>query len=59
MKKYAIVEKSFYQIKADTGITDADEIVTKFLNREQTQSHLLASVSENEKKISEIKLKNK
>ena len=34
MKKYSLVEKSFNQIKADTGITDANEIVSKFLNRE-------------------------
>ena len=58
MNKFKLVEKSYNQIKTDTGITDANEIVTKFLNRESTYSHLLNQVSENEKKIQDMKHRN-
>ena len=47
MNKFKLVERSYNQIKTDTGITDANEIVSKFLNRESTYSHLLSQVSEN------------
>jgi len=46
MQKYELSERSFNRIKMETGINDANEMVNKFLYREQTYSHLLNSVSE-------------
>mmetsp|Transcript_13927 Transcript_13927/g.11901 ORF Transcript_13927/g.11901 Transcript_13927/m.11901 type:complete len:168 (-) Transcript_13927:934-1437(-) len=34
MKQYESVEQAFQKIKASTGLTDAKEIVNKFVNRE-------------------------
>jgi len=39
-------------------VHDAGEIVHKFLNRESTYSHLLISIADYEKKISNLKKKN-
>jgi len=39
-------------------VHDAGEIVQKFLNRENTYSHLLISISEYEKKIQNLRKKN-
>lgn len=58
MKKYSDVEQAFQKIKAATGVHDAGEIVQKFLNRENTYSHLLISISEYEKKIQNLRKKN-
>ncbi|EGR27105.1 hypothetical protein IMG5_201270 [Ichthyophthirius multifiliis] len=58
MNKYQEMEQGFQKIKAGTGITDAGEIVQKFLNREQTYSHLLISISDYEKKIEHLKKYN-
>ena len=64
MKQYESVEQAFQKIKASTGLTDAKEIVNKFVNREQTYSELLISIADYERKIDELKkvndgLKNK
>lgn len=64
MAKYRGVEQAFQKIKASTGISEAGEIVHKFLNREHTYSHLLISIADYEQKIQSHKklnenLKNK
>lgn len=56
--QYENLETAFQKIKASTGISDANEIVHKFLGREQTYAHLLISISDFEKKISQLKTDN-
>lgn len=73
MLKYSEIEKAFQKIKAATvfhqltiekihyflkGISEAGEIVHKFLNRESTYSHLLSSIEEYERNIDGTKRKN-
>lgn len=55
MKRYLEVESSFQKIKTCTGNQDIQEIVHKFLTREQTYATLLTAVSESEKKMEEQK----
>lgn len=55
MKKYFDVESSFQKIKTCTGNSDVQEIVHKFLTREQTYATLLTAVSEAEKKMEDNK----
>lgn len=57
LKKFEIVEMAYQQIKQATGVSDASEIVEKFLTREKTYGELLASISEYEKRISELNKK--
>jgi hypothetical protein len=45
------LEDAFQKIKAATGQCDVQQIVHRFLTREQTYSQLLMAVSENERKI--------
>ncbi|CAD8137786.1 unnamed protein product [Paramecium pentaurelia] len=56
--QYQDLEMTFQKIKASTGITDANDIVQKFLGREQTYAHLLISISDYEKKINALKNEN-
>lgn len=35
MKKFSVVEQAFQHIKTATGITEAQEVVQKFLTKEQ------------------------
>ncbi|KRX00068.1 hypothetical protein PPERSA_07265 [Pseudocohnilembus persalinus] len=58
MNQYSKVEKAFQKIKASTGISEAGQIVHKFLNREHTYSHLLISIADYEKKIEDLKKSN-
>ena len=51
MKKYTVVEKAFHKIKAATGLSDAQKIVNKFVNREETYSMLLVSIANFERKL--------
>ena len=51
MKRTFEIEDAFQKIRASTGFSDVQEIVHKFLTREQTYSQLLMAVSENERKI--------
>ena len=46
MKRSAVIEDAFQRIRSQTAITDVQEIVTKYLTREQTYSRLLQAVSE-------------
>ena len=51
MKKYQHVEDAFQKIRTSTGNSDVQEMVTKFLTREQTYAQLLTAVNENEKHL--------
>jgi hypothetical protein len=56
MKKHAYVEEAFQKIRTATGLSDVNEIVHRFLSREQTYSQLLMAVSENERKIDNLRV---
>ena len=51
MKKSFMIEDAFQKIRSQTAITDVQEIVHKFLTREQTYAQLLQAVTEHEKKL--------
>jgi len=52
------IDDAFKQIKTATGVTDVQEMVKKFLTREQTYSQLLVKVSEFERGIENLKTDN-
>lgn len=52
------IENAFQKIRAATGFSDVQDIVQKFLTREQTYSQLLMAVSENEEKIDRLRREN-
>ena len=52
------IDEAFKAIKTATGVTDVQEMVKKFLTREQTYSHLLVNVSESERKVDLLKKQN-
>ena len=58
MKRTYEIEDAFQKIRASTGLTDVQEIVHKFLTREQTYSQLLMAVSDNERKIDNLRRDN-
>jgi hypothetical protein len=58
MKRTGEIEDAFQKIKAGTGFSDVQEIVHKFLTREQTYSQLLLAVSDNERKIDNLRKEN-
>ncbi|CAD8057422.1 unnamed protein product [Paramecium primaurelia] len=57
MEKFQVVETAFQEIKTATGISEAQEIVQKFLTKEATYGQLLGTIAENEKKIDHLKRK--
>ncbi|CAD8128258.1 unnamed protein product [Paramecium sonneborni] len=57
MDKFRIVETAFQEIKTATGISEAQEIVQKFLTKEATYGQLLGTIAESEKKIDHLKRK--
>ena len=58
MKKYEHLEAAFQKIRTSTGNGDVQEMVHKFLTREQTYAQLLSAVSENEKKLDKLRQQN-
>jgi predicted RNase H-like nuclease (RuvC/YqgF family) len=58
MKESASIDEAFKAIKTTTGVTDVQEMVRKFLTREQTYSQLLMNVSESERHIDKLKKDN-
>ena len=56
MNKHYYVEDAFQKIRTATGFSDVNEIVRRFLSREQTYSQLLMAVSENERKIDNLRV---
>ena len=55
MNRHFYVEDAFQKIRTATGLSDVNEIVHRFLTREQTYSELLMAVSENERKIENLR----
>jgi len=58
MKESSVIDDAFKAIKTATGVTDVQEMVRKFLTREQTYSQLLMAVSDNERKIDNLRREN-
>ena len=58
MEKYRALEDAFQKIRTSTGNGDVQEMVHKFLTREQTYAQLLSAVSENEKKLDKLREQN-
>jgi uncharacterized coiled-coil protein SlyX len=58
MKESSVIDDAFKAIKTATGVTDVQEMVRKFLTREQTYSQLLMNVSESERSIDKLKKDN-
>ena len=58
MEKYRALEEAFQKIRTSTGNGDVQEMVHKFLTREQTYAQLLSAVSENEKKLDKLREQN-
>lgn len=45
MKKFEIVENAFKNIKIATGVSDTQELVQKFLNKEEVYGELLSAIA--------------
>ena len=58
MNRHVTVEEAFQNIRTATGFSDVNEIVHRFLTREQTYSTLLMAVSENERKIDNLRVEH-
>ena len=58
MRNSAQIDEAFKSIKTATGVTDVQEMVKRFLTREQTYSALLISVSESDRKMDQLKRQN-
>ena len=58
MKDSAEIDEAFKKIKTATGVNDVQEIVHKFLIREQTYSELIDAVAHSEKRIDFLKQEN-
>jgi len=58
VERYESAEKAFQKIKAATGLTDLNEITTRFLHREQKYSELLISIADLERKVDEARKEN-
>ena len=55
MTKFNIVEVAFKNIKAATGVTNGQDLVSKFLNKEAAYGELLGKIAEDERLITELK----
>lgn len=58
MKSSAQIDDAFKTIKTATQVSDVQDMVRKFLTREQTYSQLLKTVNESEAKIDVLKRSN-
>lgn len=58
MKESAHIDDAFKAIKTATGVTDIQELVHKFLTREQTYSELLVAVADSESRIDKLRREN-
>ncbi len=47
MEKFSLVEMAFKHIKIATGVSDAQELIFKFLNKEQVYGELLSKIADN------------
>ena len=55
MNKFFVVENAFKTIKIATGVSDAETLVKKFLNKEADYGDLLGRIAQNEKRIEFLK----
>jgi len=55
MNNNRYIEDAFQKIRTATNLSNVNEIVHRFLTREQTYSELLIAVSENERKIENLR----
>lgn len=58
MSKFGTVEHAFKTIKTETGVTDVENLVSKFLNKEHIYGDLLGKIAGDEKQISDLKTMN-
>ena len=58
MKDSSHIDEAFKAIKTATGVTDIQELVHKFLTREQTYSELLVAVADSESRIDKLRREN-
>jgi len=58
MQASAGIDEAFKKIKTFTGVTDVQELVHKFLTKEQTYSELLVAVADSEARIDKLKAEN-
>ena len=58
MRNSSQIDEAFKAIKTATGVTDVQEMVKKFLTREQTYSQLLNNVNTSETKTEQLKKEN-
>ena len=47
MEKFSTVEMAFKNIKIATGVSDAQQLIFKFLNKEQVYGELLSKIADN------------
>ena len=47
MMKFNVVEVAFKNIKTATGVSNAQTLIKKFLNKEDTYGDLLGKIAEN------------
>lgn len=55
MKASESIDEAFKKIKTFTGVADVQELVHKFLTKEQTYSELLVAVADSEARIDTLK----
>jgi len=58
MRNSSQIDEAFKAIKTATGVTDVQEMVKRFLTKEQTYSALLINVSESDAKMDRLKRQN-
>ena len=58
IEKNKSLEQAYSMIKSNTGLSDINEIVERYLTRENNYTGLLKSVSEAEKKLEQLKRQN-
>jgi len=58
MRKFHILEGAFQKIKTSTGNADVQEMVYKFLTKEQTYGTLLTQVNQNENLLESLRAEN-
>lgn len=58
LKRFEVVEDAFKQIKSNTGISDPNEIIRKYIGREEIYGQLLISIANSERTLEELKQKH-
>ena len=55
MVEHSKVELAFHHMKQETSLRDANELIDRFLNKEQYYGQLLESISEKEERLEALK----